>query len=103
MGKPWKTHLKDLPNATAFAAKAAGQNQGCRKMNEVKHATLRKSGSAGTRNEEYWNTKSEERETKLVTTSKTIARNIKQNQKMKSPTAVLAQYTVARSSLAELA
>jgi hypothetical protein len=32
MGKPWKTHLKDLPNAAAFAAKAAGQNQGCRKM-----------------------------------------------------------------------
>ena len=32
VGKPWKTHLKDLPNAAAFAARAAGQNQGCRKM-----------------------------------------------------------------------
>ena len=42
MGKPWKTHLKDLPNAAAFAAKAAGQNQGCRKMEEIKEATLRK-------------------------------------------------------------
>ena len=42
MGKPWKTHLKDLPNAAAFAAKAAGQNQGCRKMEEIKQATLRK-------------------------------------------------------------
>ena len=31
MGKPWKTHLKDLPNAAAFAAKAARQNQGAEK------------------------------------------------------------------------
>ena len=38
-----------------------------------------------------------------MTTGKAIARNIKKYQTMKSPTAVLAQYTVARSSLAELA
>ena len=31
VGKPWKTHLKDLPNAAAFAAKAARQNQGAEK------------------------------------------------------------------------
>ncbi len=42
--KPWKTHLKDLPNAAAFAAKAAGQNQGCRKMDI--QVIMRKDGSA---------------------------------------------------------
>ena len=31
MGKPWKANLKDLPNAAAFAAKAARQNQGAEK------------------------------------------------------------------------
>ena len=36
-----------------------------------------------------------------MTTCKATARNIKKYQTMKSPTAVLAQYTVARSSLAE--
>ena len=30
--KPWKTHLEDLPNAAAFAAKAAEKTQGYRKM-----------------------------------------------------------------------
>ena len=46
VGKPWKTHLKDLPNAAAFAAKAAGQNQGCRKMNTSIQISRGKDGSA---------------------------------------------------------
>ena len=47
MGKPWKTHLEDLPNAAAFAAKAAGKKQGCRNMKGVKQATVRKKRLCG--------------------------------------------------------
>ena len=34
--KPWKTHLEDLPNAAAFAAKAAEKNQGCKENGRCK-------------------------------------------------------------------
>jgi hypothetical protein len=47
VGKPWKTHLKDLPNAAAFAARAAGQNQGCRKMEYIKQSIMRKKRLCG--------------------------------------------------------
>ena len=45
--KSWKTHFEDLPNAAAFAAKAAEKTQGCRKMEDVKHATMRKKRLCG--------------------------------------------------------
>ena len=51
MGKPWKTHLKDLPNAAAFAAKAARQNQGAEKWKRENIRLWEKSGSARTMTE----------------------------------------------------
>ena len=43
MENPWKTHLEDLQNAAAFAAKAVEKKkkkQDCRNMEDVKHATV---------------------------------------------------------------
>ena len=50
-GKTLETHLEDLPNAAAFAAKAARQNQGAEKWKRENIRLWEKSGSARTMTE----------------------------------------------------